>query len=74
MNELDIFSAALELKHPDERARCLDEACGENVELRERIEALLRNAAEASQFLESPAPGLDSRILRRPAATRRNSS
>ena len=58
MSELDIFSAALELADPDSRARYLDVACATRPEVRERIEALLRNAADASQFLESPLPGL----------------
>ncbi len=57
MNELDIFSAALDLTDPVERGRFLDDACRESPEWRKRIDALLRNAARASQFLESAAPG-----------------
>jgi tetratricopeptide (TPR) repeat protein/serine/threonine protein kinase len=62
MNELDIFSAALDLTDPAERGRFLDEACHDCPELRQRIDALLRNAARASQFLESPAPGFKATI------------
>ena len=62
MNELDIFTAALELADSAERARYLDEACGTRPELRERIEALLRNAAHASRFLESPPFAADATI------------
>jgi WD40 repeat protein/serine/threonine protein kinase len=60
MNELDIFTAALELTNPRDRSRYLDEACGAGPELRPRIEALLRNAAQASAYLESPLAGLNS--------------
>jgi serine/threonine protein kinase len=62
MNELDIFTAALELADSAERSRYLDEACGSRPELRERIEALLRNAAHASQFLESPPFAADATL------------
>jgi len=55
VNELEIFSAALEQADPAERARYLDKTCGADATLRRRIEALLRNATEASQFLETPA-------------------
>lgn len=55
MNELEIFSAALELADPKARLRYLEETCRGNAALRDRIEALLRNAGAASQFLETPA-------------------
>ncbi len=55
VNELDIFSAALELSSPEERARFLDEVCGEDRELRRRIEELLRSHAEAAGFMIAPA-------------------
>ncbi len=54
MNELDIFSGALELAEPIARARFLNEACGQDPVLRKRIEALLHNAAQASRFMHSP--------------------
>ena len=62
MNELDIFSDAIELADVAARSRFLDEACDGRPVLRERIEALLRNAARANQFLESPAPGITATI------------
>jgi WD40 repeat protein/serine/threonine protein kinase len=58
MNELDIFSAALELTNPRDRSRFLDEACRAGPDLRPRIEALLRNADQVSGYLESPLLGL----------------
>ena len=55
MNELEIFSAALEVEMLDARNEYLDQACGDNADLRERIEALLRSAGKVGSFLESPA-------------------
>jgi WD40 repeat protein/serine/threonine protein kinase len=57
MNELEIFSVALEMARPDERSVYLDQACGENVGLRQRIEALLQSYAGVGSFMASPAPG-----------------
>jgi len=37
VDDLDIFSAALELGTPEEREKYLHDACGENAALRERI-------------------------------------
>lgn len=54
MNELDIFSEALVLTEPRARQDFLDQACAGQPELRQRIEGLLNNAAQASQFLETP--------------------
>ena len=49
-----IFSDAL--RHPEgpERTAYLDEACGGDVELRERVARLLKAYSDASSFLESP--------------------
>ena len=55
MNELDIFSAAVELTTPEDREKYLDEACGDNEVLRERIKSLLRSSREAGSFIESLA-------------------
>jgi hypothetical protein len=63
VNELDIFSAALELHLPEERARYLDEACGDNRELRRRLDELLQAHAHAGSFMGDPA------APRPPAAT-----
>src|SRR6266581_5465355 len=53
MSEESIFAAALALP-PEQRAACLDQACGGDSALRRRVEVLL-NAHAASAFLEEPA-------------------
>src|SRR6266702_2938923 len=56
MSEETIFAAALALP-PEQRAACLDQACGGDTDLRRRVEVLLSSHA-ASAFLEAPAaPG-----------------
>lgn len=62
MNERDIFLAAIEIANADERLTYLDRACHGNAKLRAEIEELLKNHAEASQFLESPAVAADSAV------------
>ena len=50
------FAAALDCATPAERAACLEAHCGINAALRRRVEALLRAAEAAGEFLEeSPA-------------------
>lgn len=51
----DVFGKALELPET-ERSAYLDEACGEDGELREEIEGLLRADAGASSFLDEAIP------------------
>jgi serine/threonine protein kinase/Tfp pilus assembly protein PilF len=69
MNELDIFSAAVALDTPEEREKYLDEACGDNAALRERIDSLLRSFREAGSFIESPAHDFENAAtLDRPVA------
>jgi hypothetical protein len=46
-----IFGAAVEITSEEERDLFLQEACGSNVELRDRVERLLRAHAAASGFL-----------------------
>src|SRR5262249_48629347 len=53
-----IFLAALERGTAEERAAYLDQTCGADHELRQRVERLLAAQSKVSQFLESPAPGL----------------
>src|SRR5262249_43139486 len=60
---LSIFACAIERPSPEERAAFLDAACGADVELRRRIEALLRAHDEAGGFLR------DQPAARDPAAT-----
>ena len=52
--EADIFDAVMELP-PEKRAAHLDQACGGDAALRQRIEALLKAGESACEFLESPA-------------------
>jgi serine/threonine protein kinase len=59
VDDLDIFSAALELETLEQREKYLLEACGENAALRERIEALLRSSDKVSRFMEAPALGIE---------------
>ena len=58
MNELEVFTAALELTESAARSRFLDEACGGRLKLRTRIEALLQNVTEGSRYLESHAENM----------------
>jgi len=62
MTEREIFVAAFQEPDADARRDLLDRACGTDLALRARIEALLRRAVEAGRFLEPPdesryAPG-----------------
>jgi non-specific serine/threonine protein kinase/serine/threonine-protein kinase len=50
-----IFDAALALEAADQRSAYLDQACGGQAELRQRVEALLRRCAEAEGPLDRPA-------------------
>jgi serine/threonine protein kinase len=53
-----IFYAALEIDSADQRAAYLDEACGDQKPLRQRVEALLRRYAESAGPLDRPVGGL----------------
>src|SRR2546425_6104078 len=53
MSEETIFAAALALP-PEERAACLDQACGNDAALRQRVE-VLHKAHAAGAYLEEPA-------------------
>ena len=59
--EETIFPAALALP-PEERAACLDQACGGDAVLRHRVEALL-HAHAAGAFLEEPASAVTAHTL-----------
>jgi WD40 repeat protein/serine/threonine protein kinase len=56
--EHSLFTEALECATPQARAACLDSGCGSDSALRLRIEALLRAAESADDFLEQPPTGL----------------
>jgi serine/threonine protein kinase/WD40 repeat protein len=53
-----VFSKALELAEPAERARYVAQACGENVQLRAEVESLLGALDKVGSFLEAPAAAL----------------
>src|SRR5262249_8309209 len=61
MTELEIFSAALEIDQQPERSAYLDRACGDDMQLRQRIEALLQAHGCAGSFMASPASVPDTR-------------
>lgn len=51
-----LFDAALELTSSEERAAYLEQACGTDVVLRQRVEKLLRAHQTAGQFLSPDTP------------------
>jgi eukaryotic-like serine/threonine-protein kinase len=52
-----LFSAALAIGSPAERAKYLDQACGPDQQLRAQVEELLAAYPKVEQFLEAPAAG-----------------
>jgi len=56
--EQALFAGALQVETPDARSAYLDRACGKDNALRGRVEALLRAAKNAGDFLEHPPTGL----------------
>jgi serine/threonine protein kinase/tetratricopeptide (TPR) repeat protein len=56
MDERSIFMAALAQESPPERSAFLDEACGGDQALRQRVEALLASHEQAGSFLGKPVP------------------
>jgi hypothetical protein len=53
----EIFLACLEKEGADQRAAFLTEACGSDEKLRQHVEALLHQHAQAGSFLEKPPAG-----------------
>ena len=53
-----LFAEALQCATVEARAAYLDGACGADAALRRRVEALLRAAVNAGEFLEQPPTGL----------------
>src|SRR5262245_5781658 len=51
----EVFDEALRRAAGQDRARYLDEVCGDDLALRMRVERLLRAVSEAGSFLEMPA-------------------
>jgi serine/threonine protein kinase/tetratricopeptide (TPR) repeat protein len=58
VNESQIFTSALKLATPAERAAYLDEACAGDPQLRADVEALLRAHSTDPGFLEEPAASM----------------
>jgi hypothetical protein len=54
MTERELFLAAMDTDGPAERAAYLDQACGADATLRQRVEALLRSHEQATRFMEVP--------------------
>src|SRR5262249_5740220 len=50
----EIFWDAAHIAAPDEQSAYLDQACAADVELRRRVEELLRARSQADSFLEDP--------------------
>jgi hypothetical protein len=69
---MSIFCGALEQSTPEDRAAYLDAACGQDAELRARVDVLLRAHEAASGFLpehggsRDPRPTIDDTITERP--------
>jgi eukaryotic-like serine/threonine-protein kinase len=74
VNERELFIAALQIEDPAGRSACLDKACGDDAELRQRVEALLQAFTQAGSFLQQPAadPGATSDVP--PAEPSQNSA
>jgi serine/threonine protein kinase/tetratricopeptide (TPR) repeat protein len=56
MDERSIFMGALERESAPERSAYLDNACGGDTALRQRVEALLASHEQAGSFLRKPVP------------------
>ncbi|MCP4784056.1 MAG: protein kinase [Fuerstiella sp.] len=63
MDEQSIFLEALEKSSPENQTAWLNEACGNDEALKQRILKLLQRHEEAQSFLEQPAPGLEQTIV-----------
>ncbi len=63
MDEQSIFLTALEKGTSDERIAYLNEACGDDPALRQRVDALLTRYDDAGSFLERPPTELDATAM-----------
>jgi eukaryotic-like serine/threonine-protein kinase len=59
MSERTIFLDALEKSDPSQRAALLDEACGNDPDLRQKVDRLLKAHELAGTFMSAPAGDLD---------------
>ncbi|PYK63495.1 MAG: serine/threonine protein kinase, partial [Verrucomicrobia bacterium] len=62
-SEDEIFEAALQHATPEKRAAYLNEACGDNTQLRERLEALLKADDQAGEFLQQSWAGVSAKTF-----------
>src|SRR5438552_5151492 len=62
MQEQTIFVEALEKANPADRLAFLDQACGGDTALRQRVERLLERHQQAGSFLEAPAYGVGATV------------
>ena len=62
-SEDEIFEAALQHATRERRATYLNEACGDDARLRERVEALLKAHDQAGEFLEQPPAGVSAKTF-----------
>ena len=70
MSERDLFTAALKITDPAERAAWLDRECGGDAVLRQRLDVLLQAYDKAGSLLENAVaavgPTIDEPIRERP--------
>src|SRR5262249_61222100 len=55
MTEKEIFFEVIDKATPEERARCLDAFCGQDLLLRQRVEDLLAKHFQQDGFMGAPA-------------------
>src|SRR5438128_7820885 len=70
MQEQTIFVEALEKANPADRVAFLDQACGGDTALRQRVDRLLERHQQAGSFLEAPAYGVGATVDVLPASER----
>ena len=59
-NQIDqIFHEASQIESAAERSDYLERACGDDADLRGRVDRLLAAQSKVGSFLESPAPGAE---------------
>lgn len=65
MRERSIFWEAIQKQDKRQRTAYLEETCGENSELRQRVEQLIQAHESAGRFLEKPAAKLEPTLAER---------
>ena len=74
MDEQSIFQQALDNKNNAQRAAWLDDVCGINTPLRQRIDTLLSSYEQAGSFLENPVPEFEATLIQEAAGNDRAQS